>query len=157
MKHLRTLLLLAAFQLFSLLAFPQAEPEAPPPFEPYACSLGTVIGYEGNVYRIDTGDGRVIGIAAQTEPSPEAVEADIAAPQPAPPLHQSLEVVLTRLTDAELTALLDSTNPNVRRFVELAKIRGQIRQDNADFIAAAALLDSLDIVASERWPTLLAP
>jgi hypothetical protein len=49
-------------------------------FTPYTCSLGTVTGHEGNAYLIATADGRTLGIPANGEPSPAAVEADIANP-----------------------------------------------------------------------------
>lgn len=55
----------------------------PTPFESYACSLGTVVGHDAGSYIISTIDGRVIGVAANGQPSPENVEADIASP-PAP-------------------------------------------------------------------------
>lgn len=47
---------------------------------PYPCSLGTVIGHEGDSYVISTHDGRTIGIAANGECSPDNVEHDIANP-----------------------------------------------------------------------------
>lgn len=52
------------------------------PFASYACSLGTVIGYEVGHYIIATHDGRTIGIPAAATPSAADVEADIATPAP---------------------------------------------------------------------------
>ena len=51
-----------------------------PAFEPYACSLGAVVAHEGLVYVIATADGRTIGILANDQPGPAAVEFDIANP-----------------------------------------------------------------------------
>lgn len=83
--------------------------------------------------------------------------AAILAPEPAPTLTQSIETVLGRLTDAEFTALIDSADVRVRRFIKIAEMRGRIRSDHPDTLAAVQLLDALDIIAAERWPTLLAP
>lgn len=92
----------------------------PAPFETYPCSLGTVLdhGEAGDIYRIQTPSGQVIGIRAATTPSPENVEADIANP-PAPPLSPvpsqigpaQLRVALHRLHDiapASVDAAIDS-------------------------------------------------
>ena len=88
MKHaLRLLSLCAALAVLCALCGSTLrgdEPEAPPPFEAYACSLGEVVGHDGDVYRIATPDGRVIGIRANGEPSAANVEADIASPAPDP-------------------------------------------------------------------------
>lgn len=56
-------------------------------FTPYSCSLGTVLdhGDTGDIYRIATPTGQVIGVRAKGVPSPQAVEDDIANPPPAPP------------------------------------------------------------------------
>lgn len=73
--------------------------EQPAPFEPYECSLGTVIGHDANAYRIATPDGRTIGIAANGAPSAANVEADIANP-PAPVLSASAaEALLDGILD----------------------------------------------------------
>ena len=51
-----------------------------PDFTPYPCSLGTVIGHDPAAYIVSTADGRTIGIPANGEPAPAAVEADLATP-----------------------------------------------------------------------------
>jgi len=48
-------------------------------FEPYPCSMGLVIGYDQGNYCIQLSDGRVAGVIARGEASPDNVEADIAA------------------------------------------------------------------------------
>lgn len=62
------------------------------PFEPYPCSLGTVINdrdeFGDAVYFIALPSGDVKAVRANGTPSPEAVEADIANP-PAPPVDQA--------------------------------------------------------------------
>jgi len=59
--------------------------EITPPFDCYECTLGTVTGYSlwgdgpAQAYLITSHSGQNIGIRAQGVPSPENVEADIAA------------------------------------------------------------------------------
>jgi hypothetical protein len=57
-------------------------------FHPYACTLGTVIGYtedeHGSGYLIQQADGQTVGVLAKGEPSAENVEDDIAEPRALP-------------------------------------------------------------------------
>lgn len=134
-------------------------PEQPALFEPYDCSLGTVIGHDSNAYRIATPDGRTIGITANGEPSEANVEADIANP-PAPvvaPRKQTARVVLGRLTDAEYTALTTSPVVAIQRALETARIEAVISEADPDFAAFVAGCDALGIIAANRWDALLAP
>jgi len=92
------------------------------------------------------------------------IKTSILAPDEPQDFAQTLEIVISRLTETELNALLDSTNANVRRFLEIARIRGRIRSTNTDFIGARALLDALGIITSARWtetvnalPPILSP
>jgi hypothetical protein len=130
-------------------------------FETYPCSLGTVLDYgdDGDIYRISTPSGQVIGIRANGVPSPENVEADIANPTPAPaaPLVQSARVVLARLTFAEKAALRACTVPAIQDAYDVALITGVISEADPDFASFIGGLDALGIIASSRWKTLLAP
>lgn len=131
-----------------------------PPFETYPCSLGTVIGHAEGSYIISTTDGRVIGIPAATTPSPENVEADIAAPvvPPPAPLRQATDIVLDRLTDAEIDALTAPAAPTFARRAWLAATStGLISETDPRFAALTAALDAAGIIAATRWPALLAP
>lgn len=130
-------------------------------FTPYPCSLGTVIGlYPGNIYRIQTPDGLVIGIPANGTPSEANVEADIANP-PAPtpaPLRQATDIVLDRLTDAEIDALTAPAAPTFARRAWLAATAtGLISETDPRFSTLTAALDAAGIIAATRWPALLAP
>ena len=72
---------------------PDEETPAPevPAFEEYPCSLGTVVAHEAGSYHIRLPDGRVTGLLANVEPSPENVEADIASPaSPVAPVPQEV-------------------------------------------------------------------
>lgn len=51
------------------------------PFATYPCSLGTVIGYYPDAYRIQLANGEVRCVLAQGELSEANVEADIAIDQ----------------------------------------------------------------------------
>jgi hypothetical protein len=134
------------------------EIEQPLEFETYPCSLGTVIGYEGSAYRIATPEGRVVGIAANGTPSPEAVEADIANP-PAPVVlrRQSSRIVLARMTTAERNALRACPVPEIQDAYDIALIEGAISEADTDFPAFRTALDQLGIISASRWNDLLAP
>jgi len=133
----------------------------PAPFEIYPCSLGLVLdhGEEGDIYRISTPSGQVIGIRANTTPSAANVEADIANPpaSPAAPLSQSARTVLSRLTDTEYAALHGSTNIGIQRGLEAARIEALISESDPDFPVFRAGCDALGIIAAARWDDLLAP
>ena len=85
------------------------------------------------------------------------LESELAKPAPAPPLRQSARVVLDRLTDAEFLALTTSTVPQVKRALETARIEGVILDADPAFATFRAGLDALGIIATTRWPVLLAP
>lgn len=85
------------------------EIEETPAFEPYECSLGTVTGVEGDTYIITTINGRVVGVHANGEPSPENVEVDIASPAPYP------VAVPQEVTRRQLFLALLATNPALTR------------------------------------------
>lgn len=72
-----------------------------------------------------------------------------------PPI--STRTFVRRLTSTEIQLLATSANPSVIVFRNIALAGDTIDPLNADTVAAAGLLDSLGIIASERWPTLLAP
>lgn len=133
----------------------------PAPFDSFLCSLGTVLDYgeAGDIYRIQTPNGQVIGIRANTAPSPANVEADISnrAPAPSAPLSQSARVVLARLTPAEKAALRACSVPGIQDAYDVALIEGRISEADPDFPAFRAGLDALGIIAAARWPALLAP
>jgi hypothetical protein len=131
-----------------------------PAFQPYACSLGTVLDHgDGTIYRIELPTGQVIAIPANGTPSEDAVEFDIANPPapPAAPLRQSTDIVVDRLTDAEIDALTAPTAPTVARRAWLAATStGLISQADPRFASLTAALDAAGIIAANRWPALLA-
>lgn len=77
----------------------------------------------------------------------------------APPRQQMTRVVLDRLTTEEAQALVaaESKTWQVRILVLKATAAGAIHEDDKDFPAAVELLDSLGVVAANRWEELLAP
>lgn len=79
------------------------------------------------------------------------------APEAAPPRSAPASVVVRRLTHSELEALRDSEHPEAFRAYLLATSEGVISETDPDYPQLVALLDSLGIVAAERWADLLAP
>jgi hypothetical protein len=130
-------------------------------FTPYACSIGTVLDHgDGTIYRIQLRTGQVIAAPAKGTPSQAAVEADLANPPtpPTAPLSQSTDVVVDRLTDAEIDALTAPTAPTVARRAWLAATStGLISQADPRYASLTAALDAAGIIAANRWPVLLAP
>jgi len=130
-------------------------------FETYSCSLGLVLdhGEEGDIYRISTPSGQVIGIRANGTPSPENVEADISNPVPvaAAPLVQSARVVLARLTPTEKASLRACTVTAIQDAYDVALITGVISEADPEFASFIGGLDALGIIAAARWDDLLAP
>lgn len=129
--------------------------DTPAPFEPYACSLGTVLDHgDGTFYRIARPDGQVEARPANGVPSPEDVEADLAnppAPAPAPvPAHVGpahLRIAMRRLHGitagqvyAAISAIPDQAAQDDAR--DLWDYATEIRRDHplvASFAAAFAL------------------
>ena len=72
-------------------------------------------------------------------------------------VSQSAEVVFLRLTDAERVAIFTSTDAQVIKFRELAKLRGVIRADSPDAQAGFAYLVAQGLLAQSRVAELLAP
>lgn len=89
-----------------------------PPIVPYACTLGTVLDHRDGGYIIATPDGRVIGVQANGEPSPENVEADIVnPPEPEPSIEQIWEAYLAgHYTDIETGLELKTSISACNRF-----------------------------------------
>lgn len=135
-------------------------PDILPPFETYPCSLGTVIGHAEGSYIISTTDGRVIGIPAATTPSPENVEADIAAPvvpPPAPPRELSKLTLRRRIRALGKETLFDATLdavPNARADWDDAQV---LRTDDPLFTTHAAAFKAALGLTEEEFTALLAP
>lgn len=106
------------------------------------------------------------------EPSTEAaadawVAAQLAAgwtPAPVPaepvtpePRRQATDIILDRLTDAEVVALTSSAHPAARRAWLAATSTGTVSEADPRFPALVSALDQLGIIAAARWPALLAP
>lgn len=72
-------------------------------------------------------------------------------------LSQKTDIVLGRLTDAEYDALTTSTVIGIRRAVDMARSTGVIADSHPAFAPFVAGADALGIIASSRWPALLAP
>lgn len=142
--------------------------ETEPAFEPYDCSLGTVTGVEGDTYIVTTITGKVIGIAANGEPTAENVEADIASPRPvlATPeqikteAHRRILEIVPMWKQNNLTAVaLDiktKDSPTAEDTAKLAAI--QAIWDRV--VAIRAYSDTLEAnpppigqLASQNWPT----
>ena len=133
------------------------------PITPYACSRGLVIAHQDDppAYHIRNAEtGQVEGHPANGAPSPEAVESDLANPpaQPPAPLRQATDIVLDRLTDAEIDALTGPSAPIFARRAWLAATStGLISESDPRFPQLTAALDAAGIIAAARWQTLLAP
>lgn len=85
--------------------------------------------------------------------------AEIAAQQAAAPKRQETGIVRRRLTSAEKQALhaACASSWQIADFVALADSEGVIDESDPQFSDAVAALDSLGIIAADRWPALLAP
>lgn len=132
-------------------------------FTPYPCSLGEAIDHQADpaAYIVRTPDGRTVGIPANSTPSPENVEADIAnPPEPAPePTRIDSDTVLQRLTADERAALFTARRTvwQIDYFLTRASTTGIISSHDADLPAAQDMLADLGIIAADRWAALLAP
>lgn len=129
-----------------------SEELAPTPFEPYACSLGTVTGVDGDVYLITKTDGRVIGVRANGELSVENIEADIASPAPDPVGTTVLSPlqILSRLTAEEEAALTASTDLAVAIVRNRLIAATEVRSDDPRTAEGASILVAKGILTDER-------
>ena len=111
-----------------------------PSFEPYECSLGTVIDVQGDTYIVQTLEGRTIGITANGEPSAESIEADIASP-PAP-----VVIVPQIVTRRQLFLALLDISPGLTRTAIRAGITAE--SDLIEFDEAQSFERSHPMVAT---------
>ncbi len=83
----------------------------------------------------------------------------VAAQEAAAPKRQETGIVRRRLTPAEKQALhaACASSWQIADFVALADSEGIIDESDPQFSDAVAALDSLGIIAADRWPALLAP
>jgi len=141
--------------------------ETEPVFEPYACTLGTVTGVEGDVYLITTTRGKVIGIPANGEPTAENVEADIANPPPIlataeqikAEAHRRILTIVPMWKQNNLTAVaLDiktNDNPTAEETATLAAIQSiwdRVKAIRAYSDTLEANPPPIDQLASQSWP-----
>lgn len=93
-----------------------------------------------------------------TDVSDATLAAAIANP-PAPVItrRQETRVVISRMTEEERAALFGSNNTQVRTLVAMALATGTISDADPDYATGVAGLAALGIIASSRWPALLAP
>jgi len=82
-------------------------------------------------------------------------------PDPAPisaePLRQATDIVLDRMTDAEIDALTSPTAPTFARRAWLAATAtGIISEADPRFASLTAALNQVGIIAADRWTDLLA-
>lgn len=105
------------------------------PFEPYPCSLGTVIAHQADpaAYIIRRADGSVIGIMANGECSPENVEADIAA-EPA----RTLDAAKLAACEAAKIRRAELAAAGFEFGGKLIQTRNQVDIDNINSAAVAA-------------------
>ena len=86
---------------------------------------------------------------------PEGWQREEASPAP---LRQATDIVLDRLTDAEIDALTGPSAPIFARRAWLAATStGLISESDPRFPQLTAALDAAGIIAASRWQTLLAP
>jgi hypothetical protein len=130
--------------------------DEPTPFQPYACSLGTVTAHTaddlGEGYVIVQPDGITVGILANGAASPENVEADIASPRQPPPGPVALTplTILGRLTPAEEAALSGSTDLAVAIVRNRLIAASEVRSDDPRTAEGAAILVGKGIITAER-------
>jgi hypothetical protein len=126
------------------------------PFQPYACTLGTVTAHTaddlGEGYVIVQPDGITVGILANGAASPENVEADIASPRQPPPGPVALTplTILGRLTPAEEAALSGSTDLAVAIVRNRLIAASEVRSDDPRTAEGAAILVAKGIITDER-------
>lgn len=92
-------------------------------------------------------------IAAGWVPVPTQPE-----PAPEPARRQATDIVLDRMTDAEIDALTSPAAPTFARRAWLAATAtGIISEADPRFPTLTAALNQAGIIAASRWPVLLAP
>lgn len=119
-------------------------------FEPYTCSLGTVIGYDEDdkVYRIQTSNGQIIGMRSNSVTNEENVENDISNP----PIRYAttseiaayrwkIETGGVNVTVSTGTHKFDSSRENRVMWVALASIA----QSNPSYVQSWKTLNSVFI------------
>jgi hypothetical protein len=127
------------------------------PFEPYDCSLGTVIDHttdeHGSGYLIQQPDGQTVGVLANGEPSADNVEGDIAEPRlptPAPITSLTPLQILSRMTQEEEAALNGSTDVAVQIVRNRLAAASEVRADDPRTAEGAAILVAKGILTAER-------
>lgn len=64
---------------------------------------------------------------------------------------------LARVSDAEIAAITSSSNAQVRRWVELLRLRGDVEVDGATAIAAKGGLVALGLLSAARAEEIFSP
>lgn len=121
-------------------------------FLPYLCTLGAVIDHEEHAYIIATPDGRIVGIPANAQPSPEAIETDIASPPaaPAPVPHEVPMWAIRAILDlAGLTSSINSilsqlAEPQRTIVLRVWEYGNYIRRDSPTIASLTAALGKTD-------------
>ena len=119
----------------------------------------TLTGWDGYSY-VDV-FGRTYWSGAATPSAEDA--ADCVTTQRTPPQlspvvrSQSATVVISRMTDAEVSALYESQHPSAQRAVLISTSEGLISEAHPMFSSLVYALDQLGIIALDRWDALLAP
>lgn len=108
-------------------------------------------GYEPSTEQ-DAAAWEAAQIAAGWTPAP--LPAKPAQPEPR---RQATDIILDRLTDAEVVALTSSAHPAARRAWLAATSTGTVSETDPRFPALVSALDQLGIIAAARWDALLAP
>lgn len=90
----------------------------------------------------------------EVAPTPEQMAA-LFVPA-AKPRSQSTRVVLSRLTDAEYTALTTCPVVGIQRAVDTARAEGVISEADPLFVPFKSGAAALGLIAENRWDALLA-
>jgi hypothetical protein len=130
-----------------------------PVFEPFECSLGTVVETTDTHYHIARPDGVTIGVRANGEPSAENVESDIANPAPEPvsvPVSVSpaqLRIALLDLHDIRDGAIYAVMSTLPQDVADRARIlwefAGEVRRDHSLVPQIAGAFDLTDAQVDE--------
>jgi hypothetical protein len=125
-----------------------------PVFEPYECSLGTVVETTDTHYHIARPDGVTIGVRANGVPSAENVEADVANPAPEPvsvpvsvtPAQLRIALLdLHDIRDGAIYAVMSTLPQDVAdRARILWEFAGEVRRDHSLIPQIAGAFDLTD-------------
>jgi hypothetical protein len=133
----------AAALLLTLTARADDPAPTPTPFEPYACSLGTVVGVDAGSYLIATPAGHTIGIKANGEASAANVEADIAHPGDELANAKAAKLAAIYATAAPgVLAAFDALPPGVQAQFAPVKSAALKAASGGDFASAKTIVET---------------